>query len=114
MAKLDLAKYAVARAKVGDPYPLIGRMLNALEGRVRLSPEEILLVRDALEATAGKEAGLRDLEKRLIAHQVDGMIDNAGYGSKDAVAEVKRRRGRSVRTIRTAISKYGKQRRHRD
>jgi hypothetical protein len=95
---------------------LIGRLMNALSRAGNpLSSDELAFIREALEATEGKKtrAHLRDFEKQLIARQVDGLIDDAGYEPKDAVEEVKRRRGRSVRHIRTAISKYGKWRRQR-
>jgi hypothetical protein len=117
VAKFDLAKYAVARARAGDPYPLIGRLLYALQRTgAPLSDEEVAFVRDALEASAGKEASsqLRDLEKQLIARQVDGLVDENGLSPGEAVEEVRRDRNRSVRHVRTALAQYGKRRRPRD
>jgi hypothetical protein len=117
MAKFDLAKYAAARARAGDPYPLIGRLLYALcRSGAPLSDEEVALVRGALEATAGKEASnqLRDLEKQLIARQVDGLVDENGLPPGEAVGRVAEQRERSVRHVKSALHKYGKRRRHRD
>lgn len=113
-----MAKYAAARAHVGDPYPLIGRFLYALQRRdAPLSNDEIMFIRKALEATANKKtdtAGLGRLEEELIARQVDGLIDNDGYKPKDAKKVVALDRGCSLRHIATALSKYGIPRRHRD
>jgi hypothetical protein len=115
--KFDLAMYAAARARAGDPYPLIGNLLFALARAGNpLSDDEVIFIREALEATAGKQthADLRERGLWLIARQVDGLIDDDGYEPKDAVNEVIRHRRRSLRHIRTALSKYGKPRRHRD
>jgi hypothetical protein len=117
VAKFDFAKYAAARARAGDPYPLIGRLLYVLQrADAPLSDDEIAFIREALEATANKRtdaAGLRLLELQLIARQVDGLIDVDGCEPKNAVDAVMLDRGRSLRHIRTALSKYGKPRRRR-
>jgi hypothetical protein len=117
VAKFDFAKYAAARAHAGDPYPLIGRLMLSLQySRKPLSDAEICWIRDALEATADKKtaARLRRLELELIARQVDGLIDDDGYKPREAKTKVMLSRDRSLRHLATALSKYGKPRRHRD
>ncbi len=89
--------------------------MNAFSGRVKLSTEEVSLVRDALESTQGKETAgkLRDLEKQLIAFQVDGLVDEGGFKQEAAIGEAAAQRQRSIRHIRTALARYGKRRRSR-
>jgi hypothetical protein len=116
VAKFDMAKYAAERARAGDPYPIVSRLMHSLQNsRAPLSDAEICWIRAALEATAnrGTAVSLRRLELELIARQVDGLIDDAGYTPKEAKKEVMLGRGRSLRHIATALSKHGKPRRHR-
>jgi hypothetical protein len=109
------ADYAIKQARAGDPGHLIARLLLALQGHGRLSDGEFWFIVEALEATESRQtrARSRDIERRLIAQQVDGLIDEDGKSPKDAVDAVKRDRRRSVRHIRTALKAYGKPRRYR-
>jgi hypothetical protein len=110
------AKYAYEEARHGNPYPLIARLAACVQrSSGPLSDDEFNFIRNVLEASAGKEtnARLRQLEQRLIAQQVDGLIDEDGKSSKDAVDAVSRDRRRSARHVRTALKAYGKSRRYR-
>jgi hypothetical protein len=80
-----------------------------------LSGDELCCIRDILEASAGKETKARwhQLEKRLAATQYDGLIDDDGKKPKEAFDEVKAWRELKPRTLRRAISAYGKRRRKR-
>jgi hypothetical protein len=80
-----------------------------------LSGDELCCIRDILEASAGKEtnARLRQFGKRLAAAQYDGLIDDDGKKPKQAFEEVKAWRELKPRTLRRAISAYGKPRRKR-
>jgi hypothetical protein len=93
----------------GNPGPLIAHFLS----RKPLSDGEIQFIVEALEATGGKRQAdeLRELEKKLIALQVDALIDEDGLLPKQAIDEVAKHRGRSIRHIRTALAAYGKPRR---
>jgi hypothetical protein len=107
--------YALNEARRGEPGHLIARLQNALQGGERLSDGEYWFIIEALEATESKQtrAQLRDLEKQLIALQVDGLIDEEGMKPKQAVEAVKKDRDCSTRHIRTALRAYGKPRRYR-
>lgn len=109
------ANYALEEAKRGDPGPLIARLMQALQGRGSLSDGEFWFVIEALEARESPDtrARLRNLERWLIAQQVDGLIDEEGRKSKKAVAEVAKDRGCSPRKVRGALKAHGKPRRYR-
>lgn len=68
-----------------------------------LSDGEIQFIVEALETTGGKHQAdhLRDIEKMLIAEQVEDL--KSGMKPKQAIEEVMRQRGRSRRHIFTAI-----------
>jgi hypothetical protein len=110
---VSFAKYAAARARAGDPYPLIVRLSVCIQRSSEpLTDDEFRLIRDVLEVSAGKEtnARLRQLDKQLIAAQYDGLIDDDGKKPKQAFDEVKAWRDLKPRTLRRAISAYGKRR----
>ena len=118
MAKFDMAKYAAERARAWLKPDIDRQPANAVapeQPPARSATLEICWICAALEATAnrGTAVSLRRLELELIARQVDGLIDDAGYTPKEAKKEVMLGRGRSLRHIATALSKHGKPRRHR-
>ena len=105
--------YGLREARQGNPGPLIARVMEVLQGR--LTDGEFRFIVEALEATESKQtrARLRDLEKWLIAHQFDGLVDEEGMTPAQAMDAVKKNRDCSVRTIRTALKAHGKPRRYR-
>jgi hypothetical protein len=102
------AKYVAAEAARGNPFPLIGRLLNVTQ----LSDAEIRLTIAALKAKAGKEANtyLRLVEKKLIAIAVDRMINEDKLTQKQAIEKVRQGRGRSTSHIKAAAAAHGKKR----
>lgn len=116
MAKLPtgrFAKFALKEAKLGNPAPLIARLMSALQRSTSpLSDAEIWWIREALEATGGKRYAdnLREIEQMLIAEQVEGYKDE-GMKPKKAVGTVMDERERSRQHIYNAISAYKKRRR---
>jgi hypothetical protein len=100
---------AVARqARLGDPYPLIGRLCHFLQfGGEPLCDDEIQFIVKALKGTAGKRSGdnLRKIEQYLIAAQVEGLVSD-GMPKKAAVDEVMRQRDRSRRHVYKAIAAH--------
>jgi hypothetical protein len=102
-------KYVATEAARGNPYPLIGRLLNTT---TTLSDVEFASTIAALKSTANKEtkASLRRLEQELIANAVDRLIDKDKLTQKQAIATVKKGRGRSISHIKAAIRAYGKKR----
>jgi hypothetical protein len=102
------AKYVVAEADRGNPYPLIGRLSNVTQ----LSDAEIRSTIAALRATSGKETNtyLRRLEKELIAIEVDRMIDEDKLTQKQAITKVSEGRDCSTSYIKAAVAAHGKKR----
>jgi len=98
-----LARFALEEARLGNPYPLIGR-LNACLLQDALSDGELRFIVEALEATTKKHGAdsLRGIEKILIAGQVEDLTTE-GARQKEAVDEVMRRSGRSRRYVFNAI-----------
>jgi hypothetical protein len=109
------ADFALKWARQGDPGHLIARLMLALQGRAHLSDGEYWFIVEALEATASKQtnAQLRDLERRLIAQQFDGLVDEEGMEPEDAMKAVMKSRDCRERKIRYALKHYGKPRRFR-
>lgn len=108
------ARYAAAEADRGNPYPLIGQILVTLQhSAAPLSTNQILAVRKTMEATASSKtkAGLRRLERELLALAVDRRVDEDDTKQEFAIDEVSEGRGRSVRQIRKALAEFGKRRR---
>lgn len=131
--KAQFAELSLARARAGDPSVLIGRLGYALGHLdMPLSCDEIRFIRDALERTAEKSAGVFYLDSETPAlnlHQfgwwriasyfdelVDvGDVDDEGlkkrYSPKDAMKKVTRDLGVRERTVRYALRDFGKKRR---
>jgi hypothetical protein len=108
------AKYAAAEADRGNPYPLIGQILVALQhSAAPLSVDQVSAVRKAMETTASSQtkAELRRLERKLLALAVDRRVDDDGTKQEFAIDEVSKARNRSVRHIRKALADFGKRRR---
>jgi hypothetical protein len=93
------ARFAFDEARRGHPYPLIGRLTNALQGS-DLSDDEIRFIVDAVEATQSKYGAdkLRDIERELIVAHVEDL-----GSTKKAAEEVARQRGRSRRHVFNAL-----------
>ena len=107
-------EFAAEEAAHGNPYPLIGQVLVALQhSATPLSTNQILAVRKTMEATASSQtkAGLRRLERELLALAVDRRVDDDGTKQEFAIEEVSKARDRSVRHIRKALAEFGKRRR---
>src|ERR1700722_16461598 len=108
------AKYAASEADHGSPFPLIGQVVVAPQhSATPLSTNQILGVRKAMEPTASSKtkAGLRRLERELLALAVDRRVDEDGTKQEFAIDEVSEGRGRSVRQIRKALAEFAKRRR---
>ena len=103
-----LARHALAFARRGDPSPLIARLRLLHHGGEPLRRDEIDFIIAVLEATAGKalSADLRQLEKKLIALQVEGLVTEDGLSQKEAIGIVQDERKRSVRYIKDAIAAH--------
>ena len=103
------AKYAVAEAARGNPYPLIGLIHS-----YPISSVEIKSITAALKDTASKDTKgyLRRFEQELIARAVDHMVDDdkVPLTQKQAIEKVSEVRGRSVSHIKAAVAAYGKKR----
>jgi hypothetical protein len=98
------AGFVLEEARLGNPHPLIGRLIACLQGSKTLSDGEIQFIVGALEATAGKRsaASLRGIEQILITEQVEALMSD-GMPQKEAIGEVMRQRGRSRRHIFSAL-----------
>lgn len=99
------ARFALDEAQRGDPYPLIGRLTNVLQGS-GLSAGEIRFIVEALEATEGKRGTdkLREIEQMLIADQVEDL--SKSMSQKEAIEEVMRQRDRSRRHVFNALKAH--------
>jgi hypothetical protein len=99
------ARFALDEAQRGYPYPLIGRLTNALRGS-GLSDDEIQFIVEALEATEGKRGTdrLREIEQMLIAEQVEEL--SKSMSQKEAIEEVMRQRDRSRRHVFNALKAH--------
>jgi hypothetical protein len=99
------AKYAAARARAGDPYPLIVRLSVCIQCSGKpLTDDEFRFIRDVLEAKADRKtaARLRLIERMLVAEQVTGFIED-GMPRKQAIDKVKQQRNCSDRHIENAL-----------
>ena len=99
-----LARSAVSAARLGDPYPLIGRLHFCLQTGEPLSDDEIHFIVDALKATIRKPGtdNLRKIERFLITERIEGL-KRGGMKQEAAITEVMRRRGRSRRHVYNAL-----------
>jgi hypothetical protein len=103
-----LAKLALHEAKLGNPAPLITRLMIALQHSTwPLSDDETWWIREALEATGNERRAdnLREIEQMLITEQVEGLTEEMGK-QEAAIAEVIRQRGRKRRYIFEALAAY--------
>lgn len=107
--KFSWSDYSASEARQGNPWPLISRM----HGSAALSEDELKLVVEALEATAGKRGAdlIRRTEAALIALQIEDLM--AGGMKVQAAADlIAEERGRSRRhvyyAIATAKRNYGR------
>jgi hypothetical protein len=100
-----LARNAVTEARLGNPYPLIGRLDFCLQTGELISDDEIRFIEAALKATGGKRAAdnIRKIEQYLIAEQVQGFMNEERMSQKAAIDEVMRRRGCSRRHVYRAL-----------
>jgi hypothetical protein len=106
-------KYGLDEAELGNPAPLIARLIIALQHSTRpLSDAEIWWIREVIEATGGKRwaNNLREIEQMLITEQVEDLTKEMGK-QESAIEEVMRQRARSRQTIFTAIKAHKARRR---
>ena len=103
------AKYAAAEANRGNPFPLIG-----LVHGYPISNAEFRSITTALRATKSREtnAYLRLVEQKLIAFAVDRMVDKDKLKQTQAIAKVRKGRGRSTSHITAALRAHGTKRYH--